>query len=70
VTFVDNYSDVDENKGISKQITTFLNTPRKAKPCPPPVAMPEQPAKEKSPKATKKSSAKAKVASTAPRSQP
>jgi uncharacterized protein (DUF3084 family) len=74
VTFVDNYSDVDENKGISKQITTFLNTPRKAKPCPAPVAVPEEPAKEKSPKATKKAtkkkSPKATVATTAPGSQP
>ena len=69
VSFVDNYSDVDENKGISKQITTFLNTPRKAKPCPAPVAT-EQPTKEKSPKATKKAtkkkSSKATVATTAP----
>ena len=73
VTFVDNYSDVDENKGISKQITTFLNTPRKAKPCPAPVATQEPPAKEKSPKATKatkKKSPKATVATTAPASQP
>ena len=70
VTFVDNYGTVDENKGISKQITTFLNTPRKAKPCPPAVATLEQPAKEKSPKATKKKSPKANLATTAPGSQP
>ena len=52
--FVDNYGTVDENKKIAGQITTFLNTPRKAKPCPPAVAMLEQPAKKKkqSPKAT------------------
>jgi hypothetical protein len=62
VEFVDNYSTVDENKGISKQITTFLNTPRKAKPCPPPVAAREEPTKQKSPKATKKKSPKANIA--------
>ena len=62
VEFVDNYSTVDENKGISKQITTFLNTPRKAKPCPPPVAAREEPTKQKSPKATKKKSPKANLA--------
>jgi len=39
VTFVDNYGTVDENKGIAGQITAFLNKPRKAKPCPPAVAM-------------------------------
>jgi len=60
--FVDNYSTVDENKGIAKQITTFLNTPRKAKPCPPPVATREEPTKQKSPKATKKKSPKANLA--------
>src|SRR6185369_9362492 len=60
--FVDNYSTVDENKGIAKQITTFLNTPRKAKPCPPAVAMPEQPAKKQPGKAAKKQSPKATIA--------
>jgi hypothetical protein len=70
VDFVDNYSEVEENKGISKQITTFLNTPRKAKPCPPPVATPAQATKEKSPKATKKKSPKATVATTASGSKP
>jgi len=45
--FVDNYGKVEENKKIAGQITTFLNTPRKAKPCPPAVAMLEQPAKKK-----------------------
>jgi hypothetical protein len=68
--FVDNYGTVDENKGISKQITTFLNTPRKAKPCPPAVATREEPAKEKSPKAAKKKSAKANIATAAPGSKP
>jgi len=68
--FVDNYGTVDENKGISKQITTFLNTPRKAKPCPPAVATGEEPAKEKSPKATKKKSPKANIATAAPGSKP
>ena len=52
VNFVDNYGQVDENKKIAGQITTFLNTPRKAKPCPPAVATLEQPTKKKqSPKA-------------------
>jgi len=45
--FVDNYGKVEENKKIAGQITTFLNTPRKAKPRPPAVAMLEQPAKKK-----------------------
>ena len=64
VEFVDNYSTVDENKGISKQITTFLNTPRKAKPCPPPVATLEQPAKKQPAKkqSAKKQSANATIA--------
>ena len=39
VNFVDNYGTVEENKGIAGQITVFLNKPRKAKPCPPSVAM-------------------------------
>jgi flagellar biosynthesis GTPase FlhF len=51
VNFVDNYGQVDENKKIAGQITTFLNTPRKAKPCPPAVATLEQPTKKQSPKA-------------------
>ena len=46
VTFVDNYGTVDENKGIAGQITAFLNKPRKAKPCPPAVAMLGQPTKK------------------------
>jgi hypothetical protein len=33
--FVADYGKVDEYKGISGQITAFLNKPRKAKPCPP-----------------------------------
>ncbi len=44
--FVDNYGKVEENKKIAGQITTFLNTPRKAKPCPPAVAMIGQAAKK------------------------
>jgi hypothetical protein len=51
VNFVDNYGQVDENKKIAGQITTFLNTPRKVKPCPPAVATLEQPTKKQSPKA-------------------
>ena len=52
VNFVDNYGTVEENKGIAGQITAFLNKPRKVKPCPPAVAMVEQPTKKKqSPKA-------------------
>ena len=39
VNFVDNYGKVEENKGIAGQITAFLNKPRKAKPCPPAVAV-------------------------------
>ena len=39
VNFVDNYGKVEENKVIAGQITTFLNKPRKAKPCPPAVAV-------------------------------
>jgi uncharacterized membrane protein YqiK len=46
VNFVDNYGEVEENKGIAGQITTFLNKPRKAKPCPPAVAMLGQPTKK------------------------
>jgi hypothetical protein len=46
VEYVDNYGKVEENKKIAGQITTFLNTPRKAKPCPPAVAMLGQPAKK------------------------
>jgi dTMP kinase len=33
--FVTNYGKVEEYKGISGQITAFLNKPRKVKPCPP-----------------------------------
>jgi dTMP kinase len=65
--FVDNYGTVDDNKGIAKQITTFLNTPRKAKPCPPPVATLEKPAKKQP---AKKKSPRATVATTAPGSKP
>src|SRR6478752_2411172 len=46
VNFVDNYGKVEENKGIAGQITAFLNKPRKARPCPPAVAMLEQPTKK------------------------
>jgi hypothetical protein len=35
VSFVDNYGEVEENKGIAKQITAFLNRTRNEKPCPP-----------------------------------
>ena len=35
MSFVDNYGDIDENKGIAKQITAFLNRTRVEKPCPP-----------------------------------
>jgi hypothetical protein len=42
VNFVDNYGEVEENKGIAGQITAFLNKPRKAKPCPPAIATPGQ----------------------------
>jgi hypothetical protein len=35
VTFVDNYGEVKENKGIAGQITTFLTKTRNVKPCPP-----------------------------------
>lgn len=35
VTFVDNYGEVKENKGIAGQITTFLTKTRDVKPCPP-----------------------------------
>jgi hypothetical protein len=60
VEFVDNYGTVDENTKIAGQITTFLNTPRKAKPCPAPVATLEQPAKKQPAKkqSAKKQSAK------------
>jgi hypothetical protein len=46
VNFVENYGEVEENKGIAGQITAFLNKPRKAKPCPPAVAMLGQPTKK------------------------
>jgi flagellar biosynthesis GTPase FlhF len=46
VNFVDNYGQVEENRGIAGQITAFLNKPRKAKPCPPAVAMLGQPTKK------------------------
>jgi hypothetical protein len=58
VNFVDNYGQVEENRKIAGQITTFLNTPRKAKPCPPAVATLEQPAKKQSPKAPVKRKAR------------
>src|SRR5947207_2224957 len=35
VNFVDNYGKLEENKGIARQITAFLNKARKVKPCPP-----------------------------------
>ena len=35
VNFVDNYGEVEENKGIARQITVFLTKTGKAKPCPP-----------------------------------
>jgi flagellar biosynthesis GTPase FlhF len=65
VNFVDNYGQVDENKKIAGQITTFLNTPRRAKPCPPAVATLEQPTKKQSPKAPvkRKAGESAKVSS-------
>lgn len=46
VNFVDNYGKVEENKGIAGQITAFLSKPRKAKPCPPAVAMLGEPTKK------------------------
>ena len=46
MNFVENYGEVEENKGIAGQITAFLNKPRKAKPCPPAVAMLGQPTKK------------------------
>ena len=67
VTYVDNYGQVEENKKMAGQITTFLNTPRKAKPCPPAVAMPAQPKKTAQPK---KKSPKPTIATTAPGPQP
>ncbi|HTQ72784.1 MAG TPA: hypothetical protein VMI74_00735 [Burkholderiales bacterium] len=33
--FVDNYGRIEENKGIARQISSFLAKPSKAKPCPP-----------------------------------
>jgi hypothetical protein len=35
VNFVDNYGNVEENKGIAGQITVFLAKARKVAPCPP-----------------------------------
>ena len=49
--FVATYGKVEEFKEIAGQITAFLNKPRKVKPCPPAVAMLEQPTKKQSPKA-------------------
>ena len=34
VNFVDNYGKLEENKGIARQITTFLGKVRKVEPCP------------------------------------
>ena len=33
--FVTNYGQIEENKGIARQISAFLAKPSKAKPCPP-----------------------------------
>jgi len=41
VSFVDNYGEVEENKGIAKQITAFLNKTRNEKPCPPVNSTPQ-----------------------------
>jgi flagellar biosynthesis GTPase FlhF len=41
VEFVDNYGEVDENKGIAGQITAFLGKARKVKPCAPANSTPQ-----------------------------
>jgi chemotaxis protein histidine kinase CheA len=41
VSFVDNYGQIEENKGIAGQITAFLAKARKVEPCPPANSTPQ-----------------------------